>query len=64
MPSGIQDMNRDQLLEAVGNQYSKITQQEHRIKELERLVFGFKSERFVPEAMKRLRTLLCFTHFL
>jgi transposase len=48
MPPGIQEMTREELLSVVGEQYSTITIQQHRIKELQRLIFGAKSERFVP----------------
>jgi transposase len=42
MPPGIQEMNREELLNVVGTLY-------HENQNLKKLIFGSKSERFVPE---------------
>ncbi|MEO6166587.1 MAG: IS66 family transposase [Chitinophagales bacterium] len=54
MNAALQEMTREQLLSEVGKQYTVITEREekiyslqHRVSELERLIFGAKSERFV-----------------
>lgn len=54
MNTALQEMTREQLLTEVGKQYTVITEKEeridslqHRVSELERLIFGTKSERFI-----------------
>jgi len=43
----IQEMTREQLLSVVGEKEEKIFSLQHRVSELERLIFGAKSERFI-----------------
>ena len=42
MPPGIQEMNRNELINVIGSLY-------HENQNLKKLIFGAKSERFVPE---------------
>lgn len=47
MNAVLQEMTREQLLSAVGEKEEKIFSLQHRVSELERLIFGVKSERFL-----------------
>ena len=50
MPPEIQEMNREQLLEVVKAQYHEKEKLQAELAQLKKMVFGSKSERFVPEA--------------
>jgi len=49
MPPEIQEMNREQLLEVVKEQYHEKERLQAELAQLKKMVFGSKSERFVPE---------------
>ena len=49
MPPEIQEMNREQLLEVVKAQYHEKEKLQAELAQLKKMVFGSKSERFVPE---------------
>jgi transposase len=49
MPPGLNEMNREELLEVVKEQYYKIENLQSENGNLKKLIFGAKSERFVPE---------------
>jgi transposase len=50
MPPGIQEMTREGLLEVVKEQYEKNEYLQFQLDQLKKMIFGSKSERFVPEA--------------
>jgi transposase len=49
MPPGIEEMTREGLLEVVKEQFDKVEILESQLAKLQKLIFGSKSERFVPE---------------